>query len=124
MTSNGHTPSNRLDQIEVILARVAQQQEVNTAGIAELRNIVESNAKAIQANSTRIIETDQILSEAAGRTLRGLDELRERAEEDRVNLQEYRQRNDANVASLNAAVERLETIVTQLIHQNRSDQSS
>lgn len=120
MTNNGHTPSSRLDQIEAILARVAQQQEVNTVGIAELRKIVESNA-TIQANSTRITETDRILSEAAGRTLRGLDELRERAEEDRVSLQEYRERNDATVASLNAAVERLETIVTQLINQNRSN---
>ena len=37
MTTN---QSDRLDRIEATLERVATQQEVNTAGIAELRNAI------------------------------------------------------------------------------------
>jgi len=104
--TNGSS-SDRLDRIERLFEALGQR--------------VDSNAKAIAANSAAIAEVRETiaevrdtLSEAAGRTLRAVDELREIVEEDVVNFQEYRQRNDANVASINAAVERLEAILTQM----------
>jgi hypothetical protein len=53
--------TDRLDRIEAIISNVAEQQSVNTAAIAELRQsqqitqqIVDSNARAIEANSAAI----------------------------------------------------------------------
>jgi hypothetical protein len=53
--------TDRLDRIEAILSNVAEQQSINTAAIAELRQsqqitqqIVDSNARAIEANSAAI----------------------------------------------------------------------
>ena len=77
--------------------------------------ITESNARAIAANSDQLAQTERVLSEAIGRSLAVVDGLRERAEEDRVNFQEYRERNDAQMNSLNAAVERLDAILDRLI---------
>lgn len=82
-----------------------------------LEAITESNAKAIAANSDQLAQTERVLSEAIGRTLSVVEGLAERAEEDRVNFQEYRERNDAQMASLNAAVERLDAILDRLIRQ-------
>lgn len=79
--------------------------------------ITESNAKAIAANSDQLAQTERVLSEAIGRTLAVVERIEERAEEDRVNFQEYRERNDAQMASLNAAVERLDAILDRLIRQ-------
>lgn len=72
---------------------------------------IDSNARAIQANS----ESINAIAEASGRTLRAVELLREAQEEDRVNLQEYRERTD----SLNAAVERLDTIIDYFINRDR-----
>lgn len=91
--SNGHWTDERLNQLAAL---------------------VESNARAIQANS----ESVNVVAEAIGRTARTVEILSQAVEEDRVNFQEYRQRNDATVASLNAAVERLETIVAYLVRRN------
>ena len=77
--------------------------------------IVDSNARSIAANSDQLAQTERVLSEAIGRSLALADGLRERAEEDRVNFQEYRERNDAQMNSLNAAVERLDAILDRLI---------
>ncbi len=113
--------SERLDRIERILEAVAQRQEINTRSIELLGQRVDSNSKAIAANSSQIAEVRDALSEAAGRTLRALDELREIVEEERVNFQEYRQRNDTNVASVNASVERLDAILQQLMRRQQND---
>ncbi len=56
-----------------------------------------------------------MLSEAIGRTLAVVERIEERAEEERINFQEYRERNDAQMNSLNAAVERLDAILDRLI---------
>jgi uncharacterized protein YPO0396 len=77
--------------------------------------ITESNARAIAANSDQTAQTERVLSEAIGRTLAVVERIEERAEEDRVNFQEYRERNDAQMNSLNAAVERLDAILDRLI---------
>lgn len=77
--------------------------------------IVDSNARSIAANSDQLAQTERVLSEAIGRTLALVDGLTERAEEDRVNFQEYRERNNAQMNSLNAAVERLDAILDRLI---------
>jgi vacuolar-type H+-ATPase subunit I/STV1 len=114
MTTNGYS-SDRFNRIESILSRLAEQQEADQAEMARLRQLVESNAKAIQANSATIAAADRILSEAVGRAARSVEILAQAVEEDRLNFQEYRERNDANVASLNAAVERLEAIMAYLV---------
>lgn len=80
-----------------------------------LEAITESNAKAIAANSDQLSQTERVLSEAIGRTLAVVERVEERAEEDRINFQEYRERNDAQMASLSAAVERLDAILDRLI---------
>ncbi|KJH72355.1 hypothetical protein [Aliterella atlantica] len=41
----------------------------------------------------------------------------ESAKEDRVNFQQYRERNDVQMASLNAIVKRLDEILDRLIRQ-------
>lgn len=84
----------------------------------ELQQLVESNAKSIAALANTSQEQANVLAEAVGRTARSVEVLSQAVEEDRVNFQEYRERNDANVASLNAAVERLEVIVAYLVRRD------
>jgi hypothetical protein len=59
------------------------------------------------------LDVDRTLSEAAGMTLKAVEILREDAEE-RRQVEEYKARTDANLASLNAAVERLENLFSYL----------
>ena len=54
-----------------------------------LEAIVDSNAKLIAANSDQTAQTERVLSEAIGRTLAVVERIEERAEEDRINFQEY-----------------------------------
>ncbi len=110
--------NDRLDRIEAAFERMQQRMD---AAFQRTQQQIDSNAKAITANSATIAEVDRTLSEAAGRTLRAIDALRERAEEYRVNFQEYFQRNDATTTSINAAVERLEAILTQLRRRDGDD---
>ncbi len=105
---------DRLDRIERILETVAQrqetisqQQEINIRSIELLGQRVDSNAKAIEANSTSI----QTLAEVAGRTLRAVDELRERVEEERVNFREFIERTDTAIAGINATLAVLQQMV-------------
>lgn len=51
------------------------------------------------------------LSEAAGRTLRAVDELREIVEEDRVNVREQLERTDTAIASINATLAMLQQLI-------------
>lgn len=85
----------------------------------QLAALVESNARAIQANSKSV----NVVAEAVGRAARTVGILSQSVEEDRVNFQEYRERNDATVASLNAVVERLETIVAYLVRRDVENQN-
>ena len=85
MTNN----SDRLDRIERLIEAIGQR--------------VDSNSKAISANSAGIAEVRNTLSEAAGRTLRAVDELRE-VVEDRVNVQERLERTDTAIAGINATL--------------------
>lgn len=88
--------------------------------LARIERLVESNAKAIVANSAGITETRQsidTLAEAAGRTLASIERLRDIVDENRADFDDYRTRNDATIASLNAAVERLDAIATQLVRE-------
>lgn len=85
----------------------------------QLAALVESNARAIQANCQSI----NVVAEAIGRTARTVEIISQAVESDRVNFQEYRQRNDATIASLNAAVERLETIVAYLVRRSAENQA-
>ena len=84
----------------------------NARAIQANTESINANARAIQANS----ESINAIAEASGRTLRAIELLREAQEEDRVNLQEYRERTD----SLKAAVERLDTIIDYLIKRDRA----
>lgn len=89
----------------------------NENRLTRIERLVESNAKAIEANSAGTSENRQqinVLTEALGRTLGAIDNLRDIVEDSRVDFDEYRSRNDTTIASMNAAVERLEAIVTQL----------
>lgn len=95
---NSNSSNERFERIEAWLESASQK--------------IDSNARAIQANT----ESINAIAEASGRTLRAIELLREAQEEDRVNLQEYRERTD----SLNAAVERLDTIVDYLINRDRA----
>lgn len=91
--------------------------EDNENRLTRIERLVESNAKAIEANSAGIADNRQqinVLTEALGRTLGAIDNLRDIVEDSRVDFDEYRSRNDTTIASMNAAVERLEAIVTQL----------
>lgn len=95
---NSNSSNERFERIEAWLESASQR--------------IDSNARAIQANTASI----NVIAEASGRTLRAIELLREAQEEDRVNLQEYRERTN----SLNAAVERLDTIVDYLIKRDRT----
>ena len=55
--------SDRLDRIEALIEAISYR--------------VDSNAKAIEANSTAIAEVDRTLSEAIGRTLRVVETLKQ-----------------------------------------------
>ena len=96
--------SDRLDRIEGLV-------EENRRDMNDLRKLVESNAKAIAANSTQIAEVRDSLSEAAGRTLRAVDELREVVEEDRINFRERLDRTDTAIAGINATLAILQRLM-------------
>lgn len=81
--------------------------------------LLESSARAIQANSESIASAVEAISRAA----KTLEILSKAVEENRVNFQEYTKQNDATVASLNAAVERLETVVGYLVRRDGENQS-
>lgn len=111
MTTN---QPDRLDRIEQILEAVAQrtdtiaqQQEISTRTIELLGSRVDSNARAIQANS----ESITVVVEAAGRTLRAVDELREIVEEDRINFREHLERTDTAIAGINATLAVLQQLM-------------
>ena len=104
--------SDRLDRIEALVEAIAQK--------------VDSNAKAIEANSNAIAEVRasvNVLAEASGRTLRSVEILREDAEERRQEFEEYKTRSDANLISLNAAVERLENLFSYLLRRDGENQN-
>lgn len=103
--------NDRLDRIERILETVAQRQEINTRSIELLGQRVDSNSKAIAANSAQISEMRNSLSEAAGRTLRAVDELREVVEEDRVNFRERIEKTDTAIAGINATLAVLQQLM-------------
>jgi glutaredoxin 2 len=83
----------RFDRLEALLEETIQ--------------VTRSNARAIQANS----ESINVVAEAAGRTLRAVDELRERAEEDRVNFREHIERTDTAIAGINATLAVLQQLM-------------
>lgn len=119
-----NSSSDRLDRIERILETVgtrqeaiSQQQEINTRSIELLGQRVDSNASAIAANGNRIAEVDRTLAEAVGRTLRGIDALREAVEEDRVNVRERLDQNDILIAGINANL----AILQQLLRERNGD---
>ena len=87
-----------------------------------IERLVESNSRAIEALTNTNRDQNNILAEAVGRTARTVEILSQLVEEDRVNFQEYRERNDASVTSLNAAVERLETILAYLVRRDEGNQ--
>ncbi len=93
------------------LNRIVEMVEANRMDIGELKKLIESNAKAIQANSNQIAEVDRTLAEAIGRTLGAVDELRERAEEDRLNFREYIERTDTAIAGIDATLAILQQLV-------------
>ena len=93
------------------LDRIAELVEENRRDFNDLRELVESNAKAIAANSTQMAEMRDSLSEAAGRTLRAVDELREIVEEDRVNVREQLERTDTAIAGINATLAMLQQLM-------------
>jgi chromosome segregation ATPase len=93
------------------LDRITELVEDNRRDINDLRKLVEFNAKAIAANSTQIGEMRDSLSEAAGRTLRAVDELREIVEEDRVNFREHLERTDTAIAGINATLAILQQLM-------------
>lgn len=110
--------NGRLDRIERILEGVAtrqeaisQQQEINTRTIEFLGQRIDSEAKAIEANSNRIADVDRTLAEAIGRALAGIEALTERAEEDRVNFLEHVERSDTAIAGINATLAVLQQLM-------------
>ena len=115
-----HGSSDRLDRIEQTLERIGQQQEINTRSIELLGQRVDSNAQAIAASADRIAEVDRTLAEAVGRTLRGIDVLRETVEEDRVNTRERLQQTDSVIAGINATL----AILQQMLRDRNGDTPS
>jgi chromosome segregation ATPase len=75
------------------------------------------SAKAIASNSTQLAEMRDSLSEAAGRTLRAVDELREVVEEDRVNFREQLQQTNTAIAGIDATL----AVLQQIVRARNSD---
>jgi len=96
--------SDRLNLIQALV-------ESNARAIAQTQQQIDSNARVIAANSDRIAEVDRTLSEAVGRTLRGIDELREIVEEDRVNFYERMEQTDTIIAGINATLAVLQQLM-------------
>lgn len=96
--------SDRLDRIEATLETISYR--------------VDSNAKAIEANSAAIAEVDRTLSEAIGRTLGVVETLAQTVADSREEFEEYKRRNDAIQASINASLERQDRIIGYLMHRN------
>jgi hypothetical protein len=62
--------SDRLDRVEVLLAQMAEQQAAFRTDLTETKAIVDSNARAIEANSNGLAELRQRTQE----TLSGIDD--------------------------------------------------
>lgn len=54
--------TERLDQIEAILASVAQQQQQAQVELAETRQIVDSTARSVAANSDQIAANSELVA--------------------------------------------------------------
>lgn len=63
MTSTNGSDGNRLDRIEEILAQTAALSAGNASGLAETRKLIESNARAIEANSAQTAANTSGLAE-------------------------------------------------------------
>lgn len=99
---------HRLDRIEALIEAISYR--------------VDSNAKAIEANSTAIAEVDRTLSEAVGRTLGVVETLAQTVADSREEFEEYKRRNDAIQASINASLKRQDRILDYLMHRNGNNQ--
>lgn len=99
--------SDRLDRIEALIEAISYG--------------VDSNAKAIEANSVAIAEVDRTLSEVVGRTLRVVETLTQTVADSREEFEEYKRRNEAIQASINASLERQDRILDYLMHRNGSN---
>lgn len=91
----------------------------NNERLERIEKLVESNARAIEALANENRESISALAEISGRTLRAVDLLREAQEEDRVNFQEFRQLTQEQITGINAAVERLDAILNNLIRRDQ-----
>lgn len=98
--SGGKSVTNSNDRLDRIEAAVERTQRQIAEGFQRTQQQIDSNARAIQANT----ESINVLAEAAGRTLRAVDELREIVEEDRVNFREHLERTDTAIAGINATL--------------------
>jgi septation ring formation regulator EzrA len=92
--------NDRLDRIEALLESASRR--------------IDSNARAVQANS----ESINVVAEAAGRTLRAVDELREIVEEDKVNFREFVTTTRTTLDSINASLEQQGRILDYLLRRN------
>jgi len=116
---------NRLDRVEEILIRVAEQQEANTTAIAGLTAKQEINTNAISeltvklenlsynvndltSNVDRVLARSAILDDV-------LLELRDSHERHQQNFERHQRNFDEHQQTTNAALNSLEAILLQLI---------
>ena len=109
---------SRLDLIETILFRVAEQQEVNTQAIAALTVKQEGNTQAIAQLTTKLENLSDNVNELTENTNRVLArsavlddvllELRDSHEQHQHNFEEHQR-------TTNAALQSLEAILLQLL---------
>ncbi|MBW4565988.1 MAG: hypothetical protein KME32_33910 [Mojavia pulchra JT2-VF2] len=106
MTNTPQDTPSRLDQIEALLLqtnaslnRVAQQQETNTQAIADLTE-----------NTNRVLARSAVLDDV-------LLELHESHERHERNFEQHQRNVEENQRNINAALDRLEAILLQIIRK-------
>jgi uncharacterized protein YoxC len=126
--------ASRLDRIEAILERVATQQATNTETIAGLtskidvlsENVTELtyNVNSLTNDVTRVLSRSGVLDdvvlglhETTETLIRGFEQHQRNFEQHQRNFEQHQRTSEENQRTTNAALERLEAILMQLLRR-------
>lgn len=116
---NAEQPS-RLDRIEAVLERVTEQQRANTQAIGELTQETReltSNVDRVLARSAILDDVLLELRDSHEQQQRHFEQHQRNFEQHQQNFEQHQRNVEENQRTTNAALERLEVILMQLMRR-------
>ena len=110
--------TERLDRIEALVETNAQAIERNVQAIERNAQAIERNAQAIERNARAIDDANRqlvITMNAVDRLATVQMQTLQAIERDREIFQAFQQKTDATLASINAALERIDRVLDYLL---------